>query len=162
ALKYRRKRRLILFLVISFFALVTLLEASDVLDAYFHLMLLSILSMAVVPAFHLTFKGMTHRSAVKSWRKALKDGTYPAGSDPEQREKLLQYAIVLGVSDSFVRHYGDVGKYSELAKKLPLITDPRETAVTFSVVPITWNTSSGSGFSVGGGGGGGGGGAGAF
>lgn len=163
AVKYQRKSRFILFLVISFFALAALLEASDVSQTYFNLILLSILSLVVVPAFPLTFKGMIHRPAIKSWRKALKNGTYPVGSQPEQKEKLIQYAIVLGVSPYFVQHYGKAGQYHELEKNLPLITNPGKTAATFSSVSISLQ-SSGSGFSggSGGGGSGGGGGAGAF
>ena len=165
ALKYQRKRRFLLFLVTSFFALAALLESEDVIESYIALAMLSALSLAVVPVYSLTLKGTSLRLAVKSWRKALKKGTYPVGSDPAQREKLLQHAIVLGVSPSFVHHYGKVEEYEEMEKHLPLLSNPMKTATTFAFTTISVG-SSGSIFSGGSGGSsggsGGGGGAGAF
>ena len=99
---------IILFLVISFITLAILVETEDVFNGYIVLAVLSGLFLAIIPVYSLTLKGTSLRLAVKSWRKALKKGTYPVGSDPAQREKLLQYAIVLGVWPSFVHHYGKV------------------------------------------------------
>src|SRR5690606_26907938 len=127
------------------------LESEDVIESYIALAMLSALSLAVVPVYSLTLKGTSLRLAVKSWRKALKKGTYPVGSDPAQREKLLQYAIVLEVSPSFAHHYGKVEEYEEMEKHLPLLSNPMKTATTFAFTTISVG-SSGSIFSGGGGG----------
>ncbi|MEW9031450.1 MAG: DUF2207 domain-containing protein [Planifilum fimeticola] len=160
ALLYQYKRSIIPFLGISSIMLAFLLQTEDLNYGYFVLAVLSGLFLAIIPVYSLTLKGTSLRLAVKSWRKALEKGTYPVGSEPAKKEKLLQYAIVLGVSPSFVHHYGKGGEYEEVEKRLPLLSNPMKAATTFAFTSLSLG-SSGSG-SSGGGGSGGGGGAGAF
>ena len=160
ALLYQYKRSIIPFQGISSIMLTILVETEDLFIGYFLLAVLSGLFLAIIPVYSLTLKGTSLRLAVKSWRKALKKGTYPVGSEPAKKEKLLQHAIVLGVSPSFVHHYGKGGEYEEVEKRLPLLSNPMKAATTFAFTSLSLG-SSGSG-SSGGGGSGGGGGAGAF
>jgi hypothetical protein len=160
ALLYQYKRSIIPFQGISSIMLTILVETEDLFIGYFLLAVLSGLFLAIIPVYSLTLKGTSLRLAVKSWRKALEKGTYPVGSEPAKKEKLLQYAIVLGVWPSFVHHYGKGGEYEEVEKRLPLLSNPMKTATTFAFTSLSLG-SSGSG-SSGGGGSGGGGGAGAF
>lgn len=136
-------------------------------EAFYWLLIMTILAFllfTVLPVKEVTVSGAPYAYAIKMWRKMLKKDFYPAGNDPVRLERLIQYAIILEVSEAFAQKHGDLALYQDAVAMFPLIAFPNITSKSFTNTydSIDIPSSTNNGNTSGGGGAGGGGSAGAF
>lgn len=154
---------ILIYLSVVLSAIMIAVPSSEAFYWLLMITLLAFLLFIVLPSKEVSVSGAPYVSAIKHWRRTLKKDFYPAGTDPVRLERLIQYAIILEVSEPFVQKHGDLALHQDAAAILPLIAFPNITSSSFTntyhSIDIPSSTTDGHN---GGGGAGGGGSAGAF
>lgn len=101
SIRWRKKKYIIGFLVVCFFAAAQILY-DPVVDTYLDFVLLSMVMVGLMPGKVLNRSSAAKRSAVKRYRRMLARGGDYGSREPESLERMIEDAILLGVGRRFL------------------------------------------------------------
>lgn len=133
-------RKVWVFNVYCVFCFVTIAQITHS-EATFSLtgtLILAIIVRLLLPPRVPSKQGTPYKAAIGKWRNALKRESYPAGNELSRLEKLMQYALLFGISKSFARRHAPLVHDEELKSAFPLISAPDHTSRFFDYMNFTW------------------------
>lgn len=91
---------------------------------------ISFLILLVIPSKYWKKDILKMKYVVKQSYKLMKVGEYPVGTDPDQIERRLEYAMTLGVGKQYAEQFKNIGTYDQF--EFPLLSDPSYATETFN------------------------------
>lgn len=92
--------------------------------------IISFLGLLIIPATYWKRDILKITYAIKESRNLMKKGDYPVGSSPNQLEKRLEYAMVLGEGDHYARECAEIETFNKL--DYPLLSNANYATQAFN------------------------------